>query len=605
MRRFLLALVALAVAAVAGEAGAKSFRIERFHSDVLVRDDGSVRVEESLTYVFDGRFSYAYRIIPLRPGDRLSGFRVGESGRNYTEAVTEALGTFQAVRTGHQVKVTWYYHARNEQRTFRFTYEVAGLVRRFPDTAEYYQRIIGDETNVRMSEVTARVELPGGGWGREDVRVWAHGPLNARVEIESPTVVTARARPLPAREFLELRILLPSEAFAALPMASDRPRLASILEEEARWAAEANRRREVIGARHEAFQEKQRQREEWAGQWLPIAFALGGASLAVWFMIFVRFGKPHSVSPRAAPGRLPSEHPPAVVAQLLGRGAGGPVMVATLLDLAERGYLTVEETTTTRAGWFGREKEETKFRFASTGENPGVLQPFEAELLEFVFNVCGNGREFTLADVKRTARKKRAKFRRWFMKWGKSARETAKREGFFEPVSAAAVAGNLILGLAVAGVGLAMSIRSDSPAGVPALVGGFVQAVLTVTLSRRTPEGQRLMLEWKAFGKHLRRIARGSVGTRLASRDWARHVAAAIVFGMHAKVIPHLEVEGQTRAYTPVWFSSGSGGIDALTTGFGSMIDSVSSTMSSATGSGGGASAGGGGGGGGGSAGAG
>jgi uncharacterized membrane protein len=607
-RRFFPALAVLALVLSAGNASAdKSFQITRFHSEVEIHADGSVDVTESLTYSFNGKFSWANRVIPLRPGDRITGVRVSERGSAYSQHGSESPGTYSVAMNSRDVRVVWHYSARNETRTFDVSYTVTGLVSRYPDIAEYYHKLIGSSDNPAMRNVTARVTFPDAGQTTDNVRVWAHGPLSGTVAIESATAVTAQLARLPRGRFFELRVITPPEVFAGLEQRSASTQLERILAEEAQWAQEANEARERSERRRAAWLEHKREQRERARTYLPIAIAMAVAGLAFWAWMFIQVGKPHEVHPRVAPGQVPSEHPPAVVAQLMRGSTGGPALVATLLDLAERGYLRIDERRVTKSGWFGREKEVQEFTFSSTGSNPGQLLPFEADLLDFVFNTCGDGRTFTLEDVKKTAQKKRTAFRRWFTQWMKRVKEHAKGEGFYEDTNGTIMAANLLIGLAVGATGLFMSIKTDSAAGVPAAAAGFMQLILTAALTRRTEKGQRLMLEWKRFQKHLKGLSRGAT-TSVTASDWSRYVAIAVIFGMHKELIPHLRVsDAHSAAYVPLWYAhDGSGdGIAGLTDGFSSMISTVSSTMTSASGAGGGASGGGGGGGGGGSAGAG
>jgi len=607
MKRFVLIASLLVALGAVGDATAKSYRITQFHSDVVIAPDGSATITESLTYQFDGKFSYAFRAIPLRSGDRLSNIRVSSEGNDYRESATEAPGTFSVARRGDGLTATWYYRAENETRTFKVTYVISGIVRRYPDVGEYYHKIIGDGNNARMEEVTARVQLPGPPGSTDDVQAWAHGPLHGDVTIESGTVVTARVSPLPRGRFYELRVLMPEDRLSGMSLTSGDPHRESVMRQEALWVEEANAKRHARETRRQAWLDKRQRQKKEARTWFPVTFSLALVGLGVWFMLFLRVGKPHDVEPRLAPGRIPSSHPPAIVAQLMAGGVAGPAMVATLLDLAERGYLTVEEKSETKSGWFGREVTKSDFHFTSTGENPGQLLSFEADLLDFVFNKCGDGREFRLSDIKKTARKRRTEFRRWFTNWVKEVKKEGDAEGLFEPADKGAIALNVVMGIVILGVGVLASIRTDSPSGVPGIAGGAIQLVLSAALTRRTEKGQRLMREWKGFRKHLKRMSRGLGGTSIASSDWSRYVAIAIIFGMHKKVIEHLQVDG-SQVYSPMWYmhhGTHPGGLDNLASGFSSMIDSVSSSMSSATGAGGGASGGGGGGGGGGSAGAG
>ncbi|MCH7549739.1 MAG: DUF2207 domain-containing protein, partial [Candidatus Krumholzibacteriota bacterium] len=456
MRRILpVAMAALLLASLCGSAAAKSFQIERFHSEVELLEDGSIRVTESLTYRFDGRFKFAWRMIPLRDGVSIGNLAVAENGRPYESSSTERPGTFYTAPTAEGVRVRWFYRARNEARTFTVSYILRGAVLRHPDVTEYYHKIIGDEESPRMGHVSARVTLPNRDWYPSDLRAWAHGPLHGGITIESGRVVTAQVSPLYAGQFFEVRIVMPAGVFDNLPLQTNEPQLDRILSQEKGWADEANRRRERNAAATERYQEKRRVQREQARRWMPVAWVLAIVSVLGWVVLYRRHGTPYPVTPRSAPGAIPSEDPPAVVAQLVVSGVGGASLVATLLDLAQRGYLTVEEKTTVARGWFGRESTKKDFVFRSTGDNPGELQPFEAELLEFLFNELGDGTEFTMKGIRKAARKKRTKFRRWFMRWTKSVKKVADAEGFFEPYAVRAMVINGASGVVVGGIGVA------------------------------------------------------------------------------------------------------------------------------------------------------
>jgi uncharacterized membrane protein len=95
------------------------------------------------------------------------------------------------------------------------------------------------------------------------------------------------------------------------------------------------------------------------------------------------------------------------------------------------------------------------------------------------------------------------------------------------------------------------------------------------------------------------------------SQAWGRYLAAAVVLGVHRKLLPKLQaVDGSGQEIMPGWFwynnghtGSLAGGRSSLSDSVSSMVSSLSTSMSSATGAGGGASGGGGAGGGGGGAG--
>jgi uncharacterized membrane protein len=443
------------------------------------------------------------------------------------------------------------------------------------------------------------------------VRAWAHGPLNGTVKIVSGSRVQFDVSSLPRRTFWEGRITMPAEAFSAVPLTGNTDRLPAVLAEEKRWADEANAQREAWFARQKAHAEKREVMQARSRVFFPIALALGLIGLGVWFNFFRRFGKPHSVESFAVVGEIPSEHTPAMASYLIHGQIAGNALVATLLDLANRGYFDIVESEEEKRTLFGGSKQVKDFEFKLTNDATTDLAGYEAELVSFLMSRVGNGRSFKMSEMKKTASKHRSEFRKWFVQWTKSVREEGKRLGLFEPYPPGPVAINLFAGLSILAVGIILCITSESPAGLPAIIGGGLQAVLTAALRRRTPEGQRLLLGWRNFKTHLKSISRAMGPVSLSSDDWGRYLGAAIIFGMHDKLMPKLRLEDDGAVY-PYWYhpALGTHGGDAaslagLADGFSSMVSSVSSTMSSASGTGGGASAGGGGGSGGGGGGAG
>jgi uncharacterized membrane protein len=586
----------------------KSYSVDAIRIAAEVASDGSMRVTEVITYRFDGRFSYAYRDIPIRSGEKVIDVSVREKGAAFARSDNEEPGTFKIGSGDGGPRVTWYYDARDEERTFEFSYTVSGLVRRYPDTAEICYKFVGEGWDREIGRVDVDVRLPEAA-RTAGVRAWAHGPLHGTVSILPGGSVALNVAPLPARTFWEGRILCESAAFPDLVLSGGNPRLAAILEEETRWADEANRLREERTRRRAAALREREERAARGRQFLPVSVVAGLGALGAWLMFFLRHGRPHDVVPHLAPGNIPSGHAPAIVSYLMYRTAGGPAVTATLLDLASRGHLEVHESAVTTKGLFGKTRREMDYRFDVVAADASDLAPFEESLLRFVRTEAGDEKGFSILALRKAATKKHMAFHKFFVAWSKEVAECSRPLQFFEPYPVGAMLANALCGAGILGAGVAMSALTVPIVGVPAIAGGFIQAILTVSLTRRTPEGRRLMLAWKAFKKHLKSLSRSMAPMTMGSREWGRYLGAAVIFGMHRKLIPVLRVHEGNGAY-PVWFygaasSGGDGGIAGLATGISSMVSVVSSTASSAAGAGGGASGGGGGGSGGGGGGAG
>jgi uncharacterized membrane protein len=328
----------------------------------------------------------------------------------------------------------------------------------------------------------------------------------------------------------------------------------------------------------------------------------------MWFIYFRRYGWPHQVTVHTAPGEPPSDHPPALISYLVTRTVAGPALVATLVDLAERGHLRITETTHESKGWFGSASTKSDYRFERI-DGDDALRPFEKNLLDFTLGEIGDGRSFTMSAFKKYASKRRSAVRKWFMQWRRRVKHAARQEDFFEPYDTSAVLLNVLVGIGVLVTGIVLSVMTQSPIGVPAIACGALQAVLTVTFTRHTPEARRQALAWGAFRKHLKSVSRAMGRVSLNSHQWSQYLAVGIVFGMYKKLLPRISIsDAPAHSVYPAWYVAtmgGGGNMTSMADGLSTMISSVSTTMSSSTGAGGGASAGGGGGGGGGSAGAG
>ena len=183
------------------------------------------------------------------------------------------------------------------------------------------------------------------------------------------------------------------------------------------------------------------------------------------FNFFRRFGKPHDVESFAAVGEIPREHTPAMVSYLMYGQIAGNALVATLLDLANRGYFDIVESEEEKKTLFGGAKKVKDFEFKLTNDALTDLAAYEAELVSFLMSRVGDGHSFKMSEMKKTASKNRTEFRKWFMKWKKSVHEEGKRQGFFEPYPPGAVAINLVAGVLILAVGIIMCVTSDSAAG--------------------------------------------------------------------------------------------------------------------------------------------
>jgi len=338
--RRLISLVTLPLAIIFLQAplarAEKSYQITHVHIDAQLHADGSMDVSESRTYQFRGSYRFAYRILPLQAGVQFTDFIISENGETYSLADTEEPRTYRITQESDQIEVRWFCRASNESRTFDFHYRVHNLVQRYDDAAVLYFKFIGDDWDRSSSNVSVRLRPPQPA-DKSRLNEWLHGPLWAASAIEEDGSVTAWCERLPKRTFLEIRALYPTDIFAEAPSKSGAIRV-QVMREEAQWAEVANRRRQ------EAIQSQENKSKRWqlAKTIIPIISLLG---FLAWYFFYQKYGKrPYVPSRSGVTSDIPAATPPALVAYLIGnRQVYANALVATLLDLARRGILTMRE----------------------------------------------------------------------------------------------------------------------------------------------------------------------------------------------------------------------------------------------------------------------
>ena len=141
MRFVFIKIIAVLLLCLPASGLAKTYAIEKIAVDAEVASDGALHVSEEITYRFSGKFSFANREIPLAAGERISDISVSEDGLDYVRSSSEDRHTFSVVEPRGQVKIKWFYRARNERRTFRISYTLHGVVKRYPDVAELNHKL--------------------------------------------------------------------------------------------------------------------------------------------------------------------------------------------------------------------------------------------------------------------------------------------------------------------------------------------------------------------------------------------------------------------------------------------------------------------------------
>ncbi len=588
----------------------KSYTMENVSIVADLAADGSMTISEERTYKFQGRYKYAYRTFPLDGRVGYEDFQVSENNQPYQLSRSQEPGTFTVTTNNQEIEVRWYYRAHSETRTFVIHYQVNNAVQRYRDGAVLYYKFIGEKFNKSTGNLSITVNPPVlvDQW---KVRQWAHGPLWGSSATSDQGIVSASCQNLPKKQFFELRILYPADIFGETPQNTGYI-VDEITTEESAWSDAANLRREQARA-NSASLEKRKNIGAWA---LPLVVMVAG----VWFYrIASQYGTRPSVPTIASSSpEVPSDLPPAMVGYLInGRTVSPSAVMATMMDLARRGFLEFSEEQELGRNFFGREKWKISHswmlkqsHYQEHGDN---LADFENMLVKFVFeDLAANqspGSDTVTVDLE-TFKKHKSKVQKFFGKWSKEIKKAGEKHNFFDQNSFEGRNKGLMLGGALLVLSLPMIPLVHALALIPAIA-GVVIMLGSNGIVHHNREGRIQEKKWKSLKSFLTGQKFKSSEPNAVLDFIEPYFIYGVVMGMTKKQLDGLGsmIPMNKGVYYMPWYhrqDSGDGfGGSSFGSAFSTAVASVNSAMSSSTGAGGGASGGGGGGSGGGGGGAG
>jgi uncharacterized membrane protein len=199
-------VLALFVVALAASASARQIKIEKFSAEIFVDPDSTLDVTETIQANFIGVWHGLYRTIPVEYET--------PQGFNYSlfvkfKGATDAAGQplkVESSRQGHYLKWKIYIDdATDVERTIQLHYQVRNGLKFFEDHDELYWNVTGDEWDVPVGNASAQVLLPPGVSGvRTNEFTGAYGSRsqNAEISVSDSTVEVSMSRPLAFHEGL-------------------------------------------------------------------------------------------------------------------------------------------------------------------------------------------------------------------------------------------------------------------------------------------------------------------------------------------------------------------------------------------------------------------
>ena len=539
----------------------KEYVAERFDVDILLNTDGSMQVIETITIRFmGGPFTYVFRDLDKNRTDGIT-FTDAELDGNPLPVNGETALEWVEVKDGDPLNVTWHFEPTTDQtRVYQLTYQVAGVVRK-NETDDIIWMVIPPEHEYHVQESHITLTYPAGS-------VIFHQPQlsgTASYEVVSDGIpVTITSGPVEADTPLVLTL-----NFAPGTLISTAP----------------------------AWQVAEVAKADRAAKTAP--FTIGGFLIVLLGLVSALVSAARRQDPSdgaimpasaARPVSPPTDYKPALAAALAAR-ANPSLMhsLAALIDLAQRGFLSIEQIP---GKWFNP----NRFELVRL-PNPETLALHEQVLMDALF-------------IKRGQPVERVRLDQYAELVGKHISEFSKALkveigllGLISPVRKRRQTQLLISGAclilvgSVVGSGLAvivmgrpepLSLTQDQQSSaslggcIAAFVSGLAYIIFAVFYSPLSTQGRWIAGQWNGFSRYLKDIT--TLREEPVRPDaFTQYLPFATGFGLGSRWAKFYQKRGYTDV--PDWFHA-LNAQDAMSS-FGAFATFMSSSNSSAASSGG------------------
>jgi uncharacterized membrane protein YgcG len=508
-RTALVLLTALLIAAGGAQGQERSLVWDEWNVRIDAVDvrQNQFNVTESYRITFNGTFRFGNFTLPAARLELIDQMRVAVNGVRLEQDCVRALpGSFCLSRASGEYSMTYYFPnpITDETVSIEIAYRVIGALRVYEGGDQLWWDAIPQEHfgfPVRSASIT--VILPDDLAPREGIDPIETYGARGEIEVRGNIITAAAAGGISGDEGFSIRVQFPHTPEART----------------ARWQAAFDERR--------GFEENVLPLLNVGACLLSMVIGLG-----VPLAVYARW-RTHGRDPEVGPvpqylAELPSALPPGVVGALLDEIADMRDILATLIDLARRGYLVIEEEKI--EGVFGM-IQNSEFVFKRTDKDMAGLREYERILLHGIFD--GQSLEKRLSAL-------RNKFYAVVPRIQSALYKELVREKLFavNPETTRSRWSTLGLFLLVVGIAgfFAASPLSDFSALIFAVPIAIIAAALSVfvagmAMSAKTAHGALEAARWNAFKEYLKNLEKYS-DLEAAAAKFDEFLPYAIAFGL-------------------------------------------------------------------------
>lgn len=531
--------------------------------------------------------------------DGIDGLRVWvaqhQELREFQQSNRQGENVYELDQEDNLVKLKVYEKSSYEEKTFIYEYTLLNVAERYKDIGVFNRKVIDSNWDVPLENIHITILIPEGA-NKEDLKVFAHGPLTGVSKIVDERTFTFEVPEVMPGTFVETLAIFPPQLIPDSKRVYDETKLPSILENEQKLAEEANRERERAREEMRRREELERKRLEREARlksirdriWpVFVVILLGG--LYSWIKFVLKYGRDPKPEFQGDYYReLPGDYTPAVMTYLLTKGRiDSKDLMATIMDLVRKKKITINRIQREK-GLVFKKMEEGYEISKIDGAVLDDLYPHESFLIHWFIDKLGDGRSLVLDDLKSILKKrsKALEFHEDYEEFRSLVREQGEAQGFFTKNDLSGSSKYVLIALALLIGGPILTIGLKAASGVFMFLLGFVFLFtmwVVYTIRKRTRYGVEQVAKWKAFKKFLLHFSNMDKAEIPSIVIWEHYLVYAISLGVAKEVIEQLpQVFSEAELMDPsLTYMRAYGSLNNLML-MNSMITSTTNSISSA-----------------------
>ncbi|MDO5848000.1 MAG: DUF2207 domain-containing protein [Methanobrevibacter sp.] len=201
-------LISVLPTAFANDDDNRSYTIDLADIILNIQDNGLLKVDESYTYTFHGKYNGVYREIPLKKGQSIDNLKVSADGA-YTKAEPHNEDGYYKIKVYLYSDKDLTKPIKDTSVVIHYSYDFKDVINIYNDVGEIQYKLWGDGWENGVQKLVAHINFP----NDQKIEYWIN-PYDADAESSwSGNTLTVQSGPRHYDEYLEVRALIPLSEF--------------------------------------------------------------------------------------------------------------------------------------------------------------------------------------------------------------------------------------------------------------------------------------------------------------------------------------------------------------------------------------------------------